>query len=37
MIQNTIKNIYIYNIYNMGQNLLKIKHKVKWMIKFVKT
>ena len=27
--------IYIY-IY-IGQNLLKMKHKVKWMVKFVKT
>ena len=25
------------NIYNIGQNFLKIKHKVKWMVKFVKT
>ena len=28
-----IYNIYIY----IGQNLLTIKQKVKWMVKFVKT
>ena len=38
--------IYIYNIYNIykiyiyiiySQNLLTIKHELKWMVKFVKT
>ena len=35
--------LYIYNMYihiidiNICQNLLKIKHKVKWMVQFVKT
>ena len=38
-------DIYTYNLCNLiskrkssiGQNLIKIKHKVKWMVKIVKT
>ena len=29
--------IYIYIYIYIDQNLLKLKHKVKWMVKFVKT